>query len=560
MSRFAPVVTIVLSFLISQTARAADAPHVINLWPAGSPTLKGQNEKEVTRPENPQPGERINSIVNVHTPSIEVHLPPKEKAVGTAVIVAPGGGHRQLVWGSEGTDVAQWLNQLGVAAFILKYRLAQTPNYHYTVEGEALQDTQRAIRIVRARAKEFGVSPERIGILGFSAGGALAALADIRFDRGKLDSPDLVERQSCRPDFAGLVYPGWPPMDITAPKDAAPAFLTSAGIDDQSHARQTVEFFDSLFKVGVPAELHIYGRGGHGGGARPRDGIPFGTWHHRFQEWLADIVALNKYQAGIGPSFKGPIGLQLYSLREQFAKDVPGTMDQTRGFGFEYVELAGSYNIAPEKFKEQLNAKGLKPISGHFPFERFRDNIEEVARDAKALGLQYAGCAWIPHQEPFDEKTAREAIAVFNRAGEALSRHGLKFFYHAHGYEFQPHGNGTLFDLMMAETKPEFVRYEMDVFWIVHPGQDPLKLLEKYGSRFELMHVKDMKKGVQTGDLTGKSDVNNDVTLGTGMMDWPAILKAAQRAGVKWYFIEDESSASAQQIPLSLRFLERVKF
>jgi sugar phosphate isomerase/epimerase len=153
-----------------------------------------------------------------------------------------------------------------------------------------------------------------------------------------------------------------------------------------------------------------------------------------------------------------------------------------------------------------------------------------------------------------------EAIAVFNRAGEALSRHGLKFFYHTHGYEFQPHGNGTLFDLMMAGTKPEFVRYEMDVFWIVHPGQDPVKLLEKYGSRFELMHVKDMKKGTQTGDLTGNSDVKNDVTLGTGMMDWPAILKAAQRAGVKWYFIEDESPASAQQIPLSLRYLERVKF
>ena len=108
--------------------------------------------------------------------------------------------------------------------------------------------------------------------------------------------------------------------------------------------------------------------------------------------------------------------------------------------------------------------------------------------------------------------------------------------------------------------KPEFVRYEMDVFWIVHPGQDPVKLLEKYGSRFELMHVKDMKKGTQTGDLTGKSDVKNDVTLGTGMMDWPAILKAAQRAGVKWYLIEDESPVSAQQIPLSLRYLELAKF
>jgi len=274
---------------------AADAPQVINLWPAGSPTLKGADEKEVTAPENVKPGDRINSIRNVHTPSIEVHLPPAEKAVGTAVIVAPGGGHRQLVWGSEGTDIARWLNELGVAAFILKYRLAFTPNYQYTVEGEALADTQRAIRIVRARASEWGVKPDRIGVLGFSAGGALAALADIRFDRGKSASSDPVEQQSCRPDFVGLVYPGWArTMDVTAPKDAAPAFLTSAGKDDASHAVQTVEFYNSLFKAGVPVDLHIYSHGGHGKAINARDGIPFGTWHVRMQEWMGDLGVLKK--------------------------------------------------------------------------------------------------------------------------------------------------------------------------------------------------------------------------------------------------------------------------
>src|SRR5213078_4213234 len=227
---------------------------------------------------------------------------------------------------------------------------------------------------------------------------------------------------------------------------------------------------------------------------------------------INSAIAADQHPAGAGPSFKGPVGLQLYSLREQFAK-------------------------------------GLKPVSGHFPFEQLRDHLEDVAREAKTLGLQYAGCAWIPHKDPFDEKTCREAAAVFNRAGAALAKHGLKFFYHAHGYEFQPHGKGTLFDLMMAETKPEWVRYEMDVFWIVHPGQDPVKLLEKYGSRFELMHVKDMKKGTPTGLLTGHSEVTNDVALGTGVMDWPAIFKAAKKAGVKWYFIEDESPTSVEQIP-----------
>ncbi|MGH9833321.1 MAG: TIM barrel protein, partial [Blastocatellia bacterium] len=552
---------LLLPLLAVTAAFAAEpAPQVVYLWPPGHPTLQGANEKEITNPPNPQPGQVIRQFKNIHNPSLEVFLPPKEKATGAALIVAAGGGHRELNTGTEGYDLREWLHGLGMAVFILKYRLAQTPNYKYTVEGEALQDTQRAIRIVRHRAKEWGVNPTRVGILGFSAGGALAALADIRFDRGKPDATDPVEQQSCRPDFVGLVYAGWGRMDITAPPDAAPAFLTTAGVDDAFAARRAVEFFNSLFNVDVPVELHIYARGGHAGGIRPRDGIPFGAWHHRFQEWLADIGMLNKYPTGTGLSFKGPIGLQLYSLREQFAKDVPATIDQTRSFGFEYVELAGTYNLPPEKLKEQLAAKGLKPISGHFPFEKFRDNVEAIAAEAKTLGLQYVGCAWIPHQEAFDEKAAREAIAVFNRAGEALAKHGLKFFYHTHGYEFQPHGEGTLFDLMMAETKPEFVRYQMDVFWIVHPGQDPVKLFEKYGSRFELMHVKDMKKGTQTGVLTGKSDVKNDVTLGTGMMDWPAILRAAQRAGVKWYFIEDESPTSAQQIPLSLRYLERVKF
>jgi len=258
-------------------------------------------------------------------------------------------------------------------------------------------------------------------------------------------------------------------------------------------------------------------------------------------------------------TFKGSVGLQLYSLRDQFKQDVPATLDQVRAFGITNVELAGTYGVAPEKFKEQLDARGIKAISGHFPYEQCRDDIEGVAREAKLLGLEYAGCAWIPHQDPFDEKTCREAAAVFNRAGETLAKHGIKFFYHTHGYEFLPYRDGTLFDLLMAETNPEYVRIEIDVFWIVHPGQDPVKLLEKYGKRFELMHVKDMKRGTP-GGFTGQSDVTNNVPLGEGVIDWPSVFRAAKKAGVKWYFIEDESPTSVAQIPQSLRYLEKLKF
>jgi sugar phosphate isomerase/epimerase len=263
---------------------------------------------------------------------------------------------------------------------------------------------------------------------------------------------------------------------------------------------------------------------------------------------------------GTGPSFKGPLGLQLYSLRDQFKKDVPGTLDEVKGWGITYAEVAGTYDLPVDKFKQELASRGIQPIGAHFGYERYRDDAEGVAAEAKALGLKYAGCAWITHEGDFNEKTCREAIAVFNKAGEIMAKHGLKFFYHVHGYEFQPHGQGTLLDLLISETDPKLVSYEMDIFWIVFPGQDPVKLFEKYGSRWELAHLKDMRKGTQTGSLSGGTDVKNDAALGSGLMDMPAILRAAKKAGVKWYFIEDESPWSEKQIPQSIKYLEQVKF
>lgn len=260
-------------------------------------------------------------------------------------------------------------------------------------------------------------------------------------------------------------------------------------------------------------------------------------------------------------SFKGETGLQLYSLREQSkVRGVPWMLDQVKSLGIKEIELAGTGNLTPEQFKAEVDSRGLKAVSSHFPYARYKNDLDAVVKDAKALGLKYAGCAWIDHKGEFTEAACRDAIATFNRAGEALAKEGITFFYHCHGYEFQPFGDGTLFDLLMKETKPEHVSYQMDVLWVVFPGQDPVKLLQKYAGRWKLMHLKDLRKGVALGALTGHTDLVNDVTIGTGQMDWPAILKTAQEVGVKHYFIEDESPTSMEQIPNSLKFMKGVKW
>jgi sugar phosphate isomerase/epimerase len=247
---------------------------------------------------------------------------------------------------------------------------------------------------------------------------------------------------------------------------------------------------------------------------------------------------------------KGPVGLQLYSVRKQMNENPSATLEEVRNWGFKDVELAGNYKMTPAEFKAALDSHGLTPISGHFAYDRWRDDPESAIQEAETFG-----CAWIPHQGAFDEVVARQAIAVFNKAGALAAQHHMTFFYHTHGYEFQPFGDGTLFDLLVKETNPDQVKFEMDIFWIAHAGQDPVHLLEKYPGRWALMHLKDMRKGTETGLLTGSSPVSNDVPFGQGQLDLPGIFRAAGQIGVKYYFIEDESDISEQQIPESLRYL-----
>jgi acetyl esterase/lipase len=270
--------------LFSSLTLAVERGEELRLWSGGAPGSEGESAPEVFQAsDNPKLPKKFTVV---HYPSIYAFLPPKGKANGMAVVVAPGGGHSQLVIDKEGWDIADWLNKNGIAAFVVKYRLARAPGSHYTVDGNALADAARAMRTVRYRAKEWGVDPARIGFMGFSAGGEVAALIETRFDKGNDSSSDPIDRVSSRPDFAVVVYPGFKPGTITVPKDAPPTFLVCAD-DDRSHVVTTVNLYLDLEKQGVSSEMHIYSSGGHGFGIKPSE-KPVASWPDRLTQWLVD--------------------------------------------------------------------------------------------------------------------------------------------------------------------------------------------------------------------------------------------------------------------------------
>jgi len=269
---------------------------VVLLYPPGHPALKALEGADKEEKLTLQNG-RVAKVNNIHNPSLEVYPAPADRANGASVILSPGGGNVDLWVGPEGTDVANWLNTLGVTCFVHRYRLKP-----YGSATDALAETQRAVRLVRANAKKWNIDPDKIGHMGFSAGGEQSARLELTYDAGQPDAADPIDRVSSRPDWVVLVYPGWKPgtLDMSkVPADVPLTFLVCAGTGDVFHAKQTVEFYNALFDVGqkrkpkpLNLEMHIYGTGGHGGSITPRNGIPFGTWHHRLVEWATDLKLL----------------------------------------------------------------------------------------------------------------------------------------------------------------------------------------------------------------------------------------------------------------------------
>jgi acetyl esterase/lipase len=267
--------------LVNRVGAAADHAAIL-LWPSGAPGSEGKTAEEKTR-LTPQ-GEHI--VSSVHRPSVTAYLPSKETATGAAVIVIPGGGHVELWMDHEGYSVAEFLSSHGVAAFVLKYRLAREGGSTYTIEGHSLPDVQRAIRLVRSRAQEWSIDPERIGVMGFSAGGHLAVLAATSPSGTAPDAAaDPIDRLSAKPSFQALIYPGIP-HDLNLSKNTPPAFLV-CGEDDRPDISQGLpELYVALKKAGVSAELHVYSGVGHGFGLRASNSGGFAEWPQRFLEWM----------------------------------------------------------------------------------------------------------------------------------------------------------------------------------------------------------------------------------------------------------------------------------
>lgn len=262
---------------------AAEPPAALPLWPEGAPGSEA-------RKDEPEKIEGAN-IVNVHNPSILPYLPGAANATGTAVIICPGGGHAKLCVGHEGFALAEWFRDQGIAAFVLKYRLSNEPGSTYTLEGHAMDDTRRAIRTVRSRAAEWQIRPDRIGILGFSAGGELAAYSAMRSDPGKADAADPIERVGSRPDFQGLIYPG-KSGTFTAAPGMPPVFIACGYGDRPDIAEGMASLYLKYKAAGVKAELHIYSSAGHGFGYRPDAKTAANGWVERFEEWLVDSKLL----------------------------------------------------------------------------------------------------------------------------------------------------------------------------------------------------------------------------------------------------------------------------
>lgn len=252
-------------------------------------------------------------------------------------------------------------------------------------------------------------------------------------------------------------------------------------------------------------------------------------------------------------------GMVSYTYRNSFAKDVAATLDTLKRLGITDIEFSNLFGRKATEIRALLDERGQKCSSFGVSYADAQNKTAEVGQNAKTLGASYVRVAWIMQKPPFTLADAQKAAETFNKIGKQLKDDfGILFCYHNHGYEFEKHEDGTLMDYLIQNTDPNYVGFELDILWTFFPGADPAALIAKYPKRFKLMHLKDLRKGVE-GNLSGGTPVQNDVALGTGQLDIPGILKAAQKSDIKHFYIEDESPSYAIQVPQTMAYLKSLK-
>ena len=260
-----------------------------------------------------------------------------------------------------------------------------------------------------------------------------------------------------------------------------------------------------------------------------------------------------------GRLLKDTPGVVSFTYRQGFQKDFEATLDEIKALGITNIEFSNLFGKTANDIKQLLDDRKMRCTSFGVSYDDLVKKIDEVGRNAKTLGASFVRVAWIPHDSTIMTiAIAKAAVNDFNNSGKVLKdKFGLTLCYHNHGFDMQPFEGGTYFDYLVMHTNPEFVSFELDILWAFHPGKDPVELLNKYPDRFKLMHIKDLRKGVP-GDLSGATPIQNDVAVGSGQINIHRVIKAAQRTGIKYYYIEDESNAAKLQVPISLSVLKNL--
>ena len=250
-------------------------------------------------------------------------------------------------------------------------------------------------------------------------------------------------------------------------------------------------------------------------------------------------------------------GVVSFTFRNEFSKDVPGTLDYIKEMGIRNIEFSNLFGKTATEMKALLDERGMICTSYGVSYDALTNKTDEVIHNAKTLGAEFVRVGMIPHKNGFSVQEADVAVKDFNRVGQKLKENGLEFSYHNHGYDFAPYETGTMYDYLIQHTNPDYVSFELDILWVHQFGQDPLAYLKKYPNRFKLMHVKDLKKGIPLG-LDVKTSSENDVPLGSGQIVVEAILKEARKSAIKYYYLEDENSNARVQVPLSLAYVKHL--